>query len=313
MTFETPEERAMPTEKPSIRISSFRKKDLKASEPEVRPRPPLFRALGAAEPPQEIEINRRLYRLQYVIKHDSWAATALYICAMGRQTVCKFNRQQPLCGLPAKWLARYLAARERSFLHKLADIPNVPNSTGDVYVDNIRWKNAVAHDYIPGHALRVCEPVGAEFFADLRRLLTDVHRHNVAHVDLHKRENIIVGANGKPYLIDFQISFALSNWWPANSFPLRTVLQILQQSDEYHLAKHVARCGARRNGYSQSQVVTQPPWWIRAHRFVAVPFRTMRRNLLVKLRIRKGWGSVATEHFTEEALREEVQSLKNIA
>ena len=293
--------------KPSIGTGPASERDSQASEhiptEVVRPRPPLFRALGADEPPQEIEINHRPYGLQRVIKHDSWAATALYIDTTGRQTVCKFNRQQSLCWLPARWLGRYLAARESSILHKLADVSNVPNSTGEVYVDKIRWKNAVAHDYIPGHALRASEPVGAEFLAGLRRLLTNVHRHNIAHVDLHKRENIIVGDNGKPYLIDFQISFALPNWWPANSFPMRAMLRILQQSDDYHLAKHVARCSGKRNGNLLKQVVEQRPWWIRVHRFFAVPFRTMRRNLLVKLRIRKGEGSVATEHFAEEALR----------
>ena len=69
-----------------------------------------------------------------MLKHDSWAATAVYRGPAGR-IVCKFNRQQPIFLFPMRWLGRMLARREASFLLRLADVANVPSLTGDVYVD----------------------------------------------------------------------------------------------------------------------------------------------------------------------------------
>jgi hypothetical protein len=276
-----------------------------SSDAAARPRPPLFRALGASDPPGEIQIDGHDFRLDRIIKHDSWAATALYagpsgrvVCKFNRQQSIGFNRQQSIGIIPMRWLGYLLAHRERSFMERLANVPNAAKSSGDVFVAGSRQRHAVAHDFIAGHPLRRGELLGDDFFQALRQLLDGVHRHQMAHVDLHKRENIIVGDDRQPYLIDFQISFALPRWWPGNSWPMRLILQMLQGSDDYHYEKHVARNSTR------PQPIANRPWWIRAHRAVAVPLRTARRNLLVMLGVRRGGGSVTTEHFVEEALRE---------
>src|SRR5205085_3317670 len=138
-----------------------------------------------------------------VFKHDSWAATALYAGPAGR-VVCKFNRQQPAVVLPLRWLGRRLARREEAVLRRLGDLPNVPRWAGAVSADGRRLAHAVAHDFIPGHPLGERERVGDGFFGELADLLAAMHRCGVAYVDLHKRENVIVGDDGRPYLIDFQ-------------------------------------------------------------------------------------------------------------
>ena len=76
----------------------------------VRPRPPVFRALGAADPPAAVEINDETFERREILKHDSWAATGIYASAT-RRAICKFNRRQPILGLPMAWLGRRLAAR----------------------------------------------------------------------------------------------------------------------------------------------------------------------------------------------------------
>ena len=268
----------------------------------VKPRPPLFCALGASNPPLNITINGQVYDRETIIKHDSWAATALYRGPAGR-TVCKFNRQQSVLGLPMRWLGRLLAKREKKFLRRLAGVPNVPQLTGDIYVGERRLTHAVNHDYVPGHTLRPCEKVGITFFEEMRELVAKVHRCDVAHVDLHKRENILVGNDGKPYLLDFQISFALPKWWPGNSSPVRALLRTLQQIDIYHLHKHIARSYPDYHGRTVEEEVANAPRWIRLHRRFGVPLRSLRRDLLVKLGIRRGGGYVQTEKFTEEGLR----------
>ncbi|HEY1380963.1 MAG TPA: hypothetical protein VGF55_29455 [Gemmataceae bacterium] len=262
----------------------------------ARPRPPVLRALGAAEPPDAVEVSGEPYRLVRVFKHDSWAATALYAGA-ARQVVCKFNRVQPVGPVPMHWLGRVLARREAALLRRLAGLPHVPRWAGDVRVNGRVQQHAVAHDFIPGHPLGDRESVGDHFFPALRAALAALHRRGVAYVDLHKRENILVGDDGQPYLIDFQIGLARPAWWPANHEAVEAVLRLAQANDVYHLAKHVARC-------RPDQAATpELPWSIRLHRLVGRPFRALRRRLLVRAGVRTGRGRVTTEHFPEEAVR----------
>jgi hypothetical protein len=261
-----------------------------------RPRPPVLRALGADDPPLAVTVGGRSYARYELLKHDSWAATAIYAGPAGK-IVCKFNRTQPVYGIRMDWLGRRLAARERRALERLADLPNVPNSLGDVIVNGRVLPNAVARVYVPGHPLRPHERVRADFFPTLRTLLAEMHRRGIAYVDLHKRENVIVGDDGRPYLIDFQIGFDATHtrvaWLPG----VRYLFDVLCQSDLYHLRKHVAHHAPELN------LGLDRPWWITAHRAVAVPFRQLRRRLLVAAGVRTGAGHVETEQFAEDAVR----------
>src|SRR5262249_51450162 len=141
------------------------------------------------------------------------------------------------------------------------------------------------------------EPATPAFVPTPKRTLAAMHRRGIAYVDLHKRENIIVGADSRPYFIDFQIHFGLDRRFAGPDS--RAVFSLLCRSDEYHLDKHV-----RNNG---GEVVPPRalPWWIRAHRVIARPLRHLRRRLLVLFGIRKGEGRAETEAFAEDAVRRE--------
>jgi predicted Ser/Thr protein kinase len=276
----------------------------RALETGGRPRPALFRALGKHEPPVQVDIAGQVYRRAAIFKHDSWAATALYVSPSGN-VVCKFNRRKSILGLPMRWLGRLLARRETRILGLLAGAVSVPRPRGPVLVAGRAAANAAAHDYVPGHPLRVGEAVNNEFFPRLRELLRNIHGRGIAYVDLHKRENILVGDDGRPYLIDFQISVA----WPKPlrflGFLQRALLRLLQRSDEYHLVKHVSLCRPDQVSLIARGLAAGRPWWIRLHRAFAVPFRWLRRRLLVVLGIRRGRGRAASEYFPEEAVRRE--------
>jgi hypothetical protein len=56
-------------------------------------------------------------------------------------------------------------------------------------------------------------------------------------------------------------------------------------------------------GLSAADMHRLRPWWIRAHRCVAVPFRTVRRRLLTVLGIRSRSGHAFSEAFPEVAHR----------
>jgi hypothetical protein len=270
--------------------------------PSVRPRPPLLRALGRDEPPDEVEVGVKRYRLLRVVKHDSWAATAFYQGA-DKEIVCKFNRQQRVGPIPMRWLGRWLARREAHALRLLAGLPGIPAELDAVTVAGQVLRHAVAHDFISGRPLGRQDSIPSAAFAALVHLLAEVHRRGMAYVDLHKRENILIGDDGRLYLLDFQICFCLPRWWPGNALPMRALLWILQRSDSYHLAKHIARCSAAGQAPAR-------PWWIRLHRAIAIPLRAMRRWLLVRLRIRTGRGRVETEFFPEEVVRTDREGRK---
>ena len=115
-----------------------------------------------------------------------------------------------------------------------AGIANVPAASGSVKVDGRVITTASAHDYVPGSSLLATDQVDDGFFPRLTMVLSQLHEHGVAYVDLHKRDNILVDDKGVPHLIDFQISVHLPAIWPFSS-----VLHMLQRCDRYHLAKHM--------------------------------------------------------------------------
>jgi hypothetical protein len=239
-----------------------------------------------------------IYHRVDIFKHDSWAATALYQSATGTRRVVKFHRQSSVLGLPMAWFGRLVARHERGLLERLRDVEGVPAVAGAVQNQGRRLPNAVARAFIGGHPLARHERVDDAFFPALRQLLETLHRRKIAYVDLHKRENIIVGEHGQPWLIDFQISLA----WP-RGVPRWPVFELLRRSDEYHLQKHWSLCRPDQCGFDAADLARRRPWWIRLHRLFAQPLREARRRLLVACGVRRGKGRVESELFAEDALR----------
>ncbi len=274
-----------------------------------RARTKLFRALGSADPPQLISVSGQPCEQIETFKHDSWAATALYKSPT-EKVVCKFGRTEPIFGIPMTWLGRWLARRETRLLDAMRDVTNIPAPAGEISVDGKILHTAMARGYVAGHPLTRQEQVSDQFFDQLAALLSKLHERNFAYVDLHKRENVIVGDDGEPHLIDFQISFHLPDRWPGNSWPMRKLLHVFQRADEYHRLKHVVKCRPDLFSAEELAAAKRRPWWIYLHRAIAVPFRTVRRKLLVMLGIRKGKGMAHTEHTPEEAVRREIAQKK---
>ena len=260
----------------------------------------MFRALGKNDPPKEIQVGDQMYRCAEVFKHDSWAATARYE-KQDQRIVVKFNREQSICGLPMGWLGRWLASRERHMLELLDDVEGVPNSCGDIVVAGKVRPTADGHDFVDGRPLKIGDIPNDQFLPKLLDLIHQMHARKMAYVDLHKAENVLVGDDGNPYVFDFQISAHLPSRW------LKHLLLILQQSDLYHLSRQVGF-------YRPDQFADmfpdglKRPWWIRAHRCIAMPFRETRRKLLVLLGIRKGKGYAKSEHAPEVGKRSMVDA-----
>jgi hypothetical protein len=268
-----------------------------------RTRPAVFRALGHRDPPEAIAVAGRPFRRDSILKHDSWAATALYRDAAGLLVICKFGREQSILGLPMGWLGRALVRRECGFMRQFAHLPLVPGEAGPVSRDGRVQANALARHYVEGDAFRHREQVTPAFFTELTETLSEVHRCGVAYVDLHKRENIIVDRAGHPHLIDFQVSVGLGRRWPGNGALARWAIGQLQGMDRYHLRKHLARCFPELLSAEERARAEHPPALVRAHRRIARPLRAARRRLLTWLGIRGRGGDARTELEPEIAFR----------
>jgi hypothetical protein len=239
-------------------------------------RPPLFRALGRHEPPAVIGINGRLFKRQQILKHDSWAATARYGDEEGELLACKFNRQYRLFILPMGWLGRLLGRRECKILRLMQHLDGFPRWAGPVTAEGKDCPNAVAHHWIHGTPFNpwTCV-VDDRFFPRLWSMVEALHRQGIAYVDMSKWENILVGDDGKPYLIDYQIHFEwtggwLLNWW----------LNWLQAADRYHLYRHWLRARPEQLPPEDRVLSKHRPSIVAFAEALGPPLRSLRRSVL---------------------------------
>lgn len=281
----------------------------------TRPRPRWLRALGHDDPPAEFEADGRRYRRVTIFKHDAFAATALYAAAdhPAQRVLGKFARRQSAFGVPMGWLGWWFHRREQRVYERMADHPLVPDTLGDVTVNGKTWPAAAARVFVEGHPLEEGERPHDGFFPTLEKLIEAFHARRVAVVDLHKRDNILVGDDGEPYLMDFQISLAppgsshsgpgsfwdraASRWFDFRGwFDFRAWLfRPACRADRYHFMKHWVRHRPDQLTEVQRDLDQYRPLGVRLWRRGIRPIHVARRKLFVALRFRTGKGDPETE------------------
>jgi hypothetical protein len=245
----------------------------------AKPTPAWLLAQGGRSPPVVICVAGESYSYVRMFKQDFFALTALYEGAAGK-LVLKMGRTHPLMGLPMAWLGRVLSNHE-SRLYRLAHgIEGIPRILG------AHGPTAFVHEYVEGRPLPRNERPGDEFFPRLSALLTALHRRSIAYVDLEKPENILLGDDGRPHLIDFQISWHIPVNRLGDTWPARLILRTLQASDRYHLAKHWRKLRPDQFAASDLAGSFVVPFWIRWHRAVFRPLTLLRRQILVWMGLR---------------------------
>ncbi len=245
----------------------------------MAPRPALFRALGRLWPPLAIDLGGRCCRRVAMLKYDSWAATAVYDDDQGERVACKFNRVHPLGFIPMRWLGRALARREQKVLIWMQDVEGFPRWAGPVTVDGKPWASAVAHAWIECRPFNPWARVDDRFSPRLRDMVAALHRHDIAYVDMSKWDNILVGDDGKPYLIDYQVHFQLPGGWPWR-WLLRRLLQSLQIADRFYLCRHWSRVRPDQLTPEDWSLVRRGPWFIRGAEAMGAPWRFICRSIL---------------------------------
>ncbi len=244
-------------------------------------------ACGRKGFPRNITVRDRTYQLEKILKHDFFAATAIYQIAPVPQTaqgqapdkiILKISRQEHFLGLPLRWLGKMLCEHEISILNRLSRLDCVPHllsrydQTGFIY------------GYIDGSTLDDVTAVPDDFFDKFVVVLRQIHKADIAYVDMNKRSNIIVAPDGSPRIIDFQISLYIDNYTlvsPRLSFLFR---RFLQRADVYHLLKHKRKLCPHLLTPTEQVLSRCNNSMLHFHRTVATPLRKLRRAFLQHLR-----------------------------
>jgi serine/threonine protein kinase len=148
------------------------------------------------------------------------ASVRAYRTSAGDVVIKEPHRGGPLAGL---W--RSLLRRENAVYDRLDGIAGIPRSFGLIGGEYL------ALELIGGPSLREHESRLADRDAFFARLLTTIdamHAAGVAHGDLKRKDNIIVGPAEQPYLIDFGIAMRRSE---RNGLFNRLVFERIRQMD----------------------------------------------------------------------------------
>ena len=235
-----------------------------------------MRALGKSDLPSTIQLGDQIFHLTRTVKHDFFAATGFYDDPSGRRIVLKIGRTVEFAGVPLLWLGKLLRRRELGFYQKLRDLPAVPKVLGTL------GPTGFLLEYVHGVPLASQPRCPDNYFSDLEGLFDELHRRNLAYVDTNKVHNILLGSDGRPHLIDFQISYD-SDMVPVKSLS-RVLLRLFQDSDTYHLLKHKSRLRPDQLTDHERMILEHRSLPIRLHRFILKPYFNMRRRIFRRLR-----------------------------
>jgi len=220
-------------------------------------------------------LGGRTYRLEKVLKHDFFAVTGRYRGPDGQAICLKHYHTEPWLGWPLDWAGRLMADREVRHYRLLQDLPGVPRLLGRV------GKSAFAHAWIEGRdLLDQKDLLPDDFFDRLGALVASVHAHGMAYVDMNKPDNVLAGADGRPVLIDFQISWVpRPSPWPLGALK-RGLLAMFQEADRYHVGKLKRLYRPDLMTPDEREATYRRPWFLNLHRVLGAPLRDLRRKFL---------------------------------
>ena len=148
-----------------------------------------------------------------VLRGPSSTRPALYVIQKNevRAVVKDFS---PNRSLYRNIVGRFLIWRESKAYRRLTGLQGVPCYFRSI--DGI----ALILEEIPGENIENLEKkeiLPKEFFEELRRLVERIHKRGMAHCDLKRAPNILLGHDGKPYIVDWSASISKTEF---RLFPL---------------------------------------------------------------------------------------------
>lgn len=158
-----------------------------------------------------------------VHKRDLFGTLRRRVMAQGSATADCAERDTGDAARGLGWLARRLAAREARALEALRDLPQVPRL--------VSWNGRqLQRSWLPGLPLHHAAPPARAYFREALSLVRRMHAAGVLHNDLAKEPNWLVGPDGRPALVDFQL--AMRPRYRGRLF------RMLAYDDLRHLLKH---------------------------------------------------------------------------
>jgi hypothetical protein len=244
-------------------------------------------ACGEKPLPAQITVGENTYRLLRLLKHDFFAATALYEYSnkppeprvpTPQQIILKLNRKQHFLALPLAWLGEMLCSHQISILCHLNHLNGTPRFIARY------GRTGLIYQYIPGRTLKQNkEKLPDDFFDRLLKLLRQIHHAGVVYLDTNKRDNIILGSDGRPNLVDFQISLYIGKRFFFSRRLAEFLRRTLQNADLYHFYKHKRKLAPELLTPDERPLSRPTSKAIRLHRLAATPLRNLRRKLLRRL------------------------------
>lgn len=122
-------------------------------------------------------------------------------------------------------IGRFLIWRETKAYKRLEGVSGVPAFFGALERMALITEEVQGNDIGP---VEVGEALDEQFFTDLKELIDRFHDRGIAHCDLKRAPNIILGNDGKPYIIDWAASISKSEF---RFFPLNLIYERFLQDD----------------------------------------------------------------------------------
>jgi hypothetical protein len=140
-----------------------------------------------------------------VLKRDALGSVTL----LRRGTELVVRRSAEGGRLPgSRLVARVLLARERKALLALAGLSGIARVVGGSHAGSHGGARdaELLRSFVPGTPLCLARTLPRDFFERLEELVRALHERGVCHNDLHKEANVLVGDDGYPGLVDFQLA-----------------------------------------------------------------------------------------------------------
>lgn len=122
-------------------------------------------------------------------------------------------------------IGRFLVWRECKAYRRLQGLEGVPAFYG------VLEGLAVIIEALPGENVEGLEHetrLPEKFFQDLRALVEKIHQRGLAHCDLKRAPNTLVGPDGKPYIVDWSAAILERE---CRFFPLTCIYRLFLRDD----------------------------------------------------------------------------------
>ncbi len=224
--------------------------------------------------PMQATIHGETYHYERILKDDFFSVNVLYKNDRGQRYVLKLSDFRFILGLLFRPLAMLMSRHEYKIYSMLADLEGVPE-LGPRY-----GLRGYYHGFVEGktlHELPKGTPLPEDFFDRLQALIAKLHARRIFYLDLNKQGNIILGDDGRPYLIDYQICmhFKPRQGWLGRR--LDRIFRHLIQEDIYHLYKHKKRFQPERISQEELKLTQRSSLAKKYDRFFGRPYRKIKR------------------------------------